>query len=212
MIKRYSIFSPNHNALLSRITKTITHHLITQSSHTQPTKKYALLPLMYHYAAAVDILMQVSGNRQCRGASSSSRRPTAPRRHCFHRRSQRPHMSELRLMMPRRCLIIVMQSGSTNGARQPCHCHAQESTDGTKMPGHRQCLPSEEEEGRVSHPPGKMRSVPNGARNKWTRAVCDGGVGRRRVWLVTVVRRGRRGGEHNNQPKEGCAGCRRQRQ
>ncbi len=50
----------------------------------------------------------------------------------------------------------------TDGARRPHHCRAQGSTDGTKMLGHRQCLPSEEEEERASHPPGKMRSVPKG--------------------------------------------------
>ncbi len=41
---------------------------------------------------------------------SRGRRPTAPRRHHSHRRSQRPCVSELRLMMPRR-LAIVVQSG-----------------------------------------------------------------------------------------------------
>ena len=69
-------------------------------------------------------------------------------------------------------------------------------------------MPSEEEEGRVRHPPGGMRSVPNEAHNKWMRAVRDGGLRRRKVWLVMAAGGGKRGGEHNNQPKEGRAGCR----
>ena len=71
-------------------------------------------------------------------------------------------------------------------------------------------MPSEEEEeeGRASHLPGKMRSLPKGAHNKWTRAVCDGGLRRQKVWLVTAVGGGKRVGEHNNQPKEGRAGRR----
>jgi len=76
------------------------------------------------------------------------------------------------------------------------------------MQGHRQRLPSEEEEGRASHPPGELRSVPNEAHNKRMRAVRDGGLRRRKVWLVTAAGGGKRGGEHNNQPKEGRAGCR----
>ena len=72
-------------------------------------------------------------------------------------------------------------------------------------------MPSEEEEeeGRASHLPGKMRSLPKGAHNKRTRAVRDGGLRRQnKVWLVTAVGGGKRVGEHNNQPKEGCAGRR----
>jgi hypothetical protein len=72
-------------------------------------------------------------------------------------------------------------------------------------------LPSEEEEeeeGRASHLPGKMRSLPKGAHNKRTRAVSDGGLRRQKVWLVTAVGGGKRVGEHNNQPKEGRAGRR----
>ena len=41
-----------------------------------------------------------------------------------------------------------------DGTRRPHHYRAQGSTDGAEMLGHRQRLPSEEEEGRVSHPPG----------------------------------------------------------
>ena len=69
-------------------------------------------------------------------------------------------------------------------------------------------MPSEEEEGRASHPPGEMRSVPNEAHNKWMRAVRDGGLQRKKVWLVTAAGGGKRGGEHNNQPKVGRAGRR----
>ena len=60
----------------------------------------------------------------------------------------------------------------------------------------------------MSHPLGKMRSVPKGAHNKRTRAVLDGGLRRPKVWLVTAAGGGKRGGEHNNQPKKGHAGCR----
>ena len=66
-------------------------------------------------------------------------------------------------------------------------------------------MPSEEEEGRASHPPGKMRCLPNEAHNKRMRAVCNGGLRRGNVWLVTAAGGGKRGVEHNNQPKEGRA-------
>ena len=69
-------------------------------------------------------------------------------------------------------------------------------------------MPSEEEEGRASHPPGEMRSVPKGAHNKWKRAIRNGGLRRQKVWLVTVAGGGKRGGEHNKQPKQGRTGCR----
>ena len=69
-------------------------------------------------------------------------------------------------------------------------------------------MPSEEEERRASHPPREMRSVPNEDHNKGMRAVRDGGLRRGKVWLVTAAGEGKRGGEHNNQPKEGCAGRR----
>ena len=69
-------------------------------------------------------------------------------------------------------------------------------------------MPSEEEERRASHPPREMRSVPNEDHNKGMRAVCDGGLRRGKVWLVTAAGEGKRGGEHNNQPKEGRAGRR----
>ena len=51
-----------------------------------------------------------------------------------------------------------------------------DSNDGAETLGHRKRLPSEEEEGRASHPPGEMRSVPKGAHNKRKRAVCNGGL------------------------------------
>jgi hypothetical protein len=98
--------------------------------------------------------------------------------------------------------------GSTDGIRSPRHFCAQGSTDGAEMPGYWQCLPSEEEEGRASPPQGKMKSVPTWALYIWTRAVHGGGTRRQRVWLVTVAEEGKRGGECNNQPKEGRAGCR----
>ncbi len=60
----------------------------------------------------------------------------------------------------------------------------------------------------MSHQPGKMKSVPKGAHNKRTRAVRDGGLRQQRVWLVMAIGGVRRGGEHNNQPKEGRAGSR----
>jgi len=89
---------------------------------------------------------------------SRGRRPTASRCHRLCRRRRRPRVSELRLL-PSSC-----NQGSTDGARQPRHCRAQGSTDSAKTQGHRQCLPSEEEEeeGRASHLPGKMRSLPKG--------------------------------------------------
>ena len=67
---------------------------------------------------------------------------------------------------------------------------------------------SDEEEGRASHPRGKMRSVPKGAHNKRTRAVRDGGLLQQKVWLVMAAGGGKRVGEHNNQPKEGRTGHR----
>jgi hypothetical protein len=69
-------------------------------------------------------------------------------------------------------------------------------------------LPSEEEEGRASHPPGEMRSLPKGAHNKRKRAVHNRGLRRQKVWLVTAAGGGKRRGDHNNQPKEGRTGCR----
>ena len=45
----------------------------------------------------------------------------------------------------------------------------------------------------------------NEAHNKQMRAIRDGGLRRRKVWLVTAAEGGKRGGEHNNQPKEGRA-------
>ena len=118
--------------------------------------------------------------------------------HCHgDQRRQGTIVSALRLMMLRR-LVIVVRSGSTNSARRPCHCRPQGSTNGTEMLGHQQSLPCAKEEGRASHPLRKMRSVPNEALNKRTRAVHNGGVRRQRVWLVTAARGVRRGDEHNN--------------
>jgi hypothetical protein len=54
-------------------------------------------------------------------------------------------------------------------------------------------LPSEEEEGGASHPPGEMRSVPKGAHNKRKRAVHNGGIRPQKVWLVTAAQSAKRG-------------------
>ncbi len=51
-----------------------------------------------------------------------------------------------------------------------------DSNDGAEMLGHQKRLPSEEEEGRASHPPGEMRSVPKGAHNKRKRVVRNRGL------------------------------------
>ena len=66
-------------------------------------------------------------------------------------------------------------------------------TDSAKTPGHRQHLPTEEEEGRASHPPEKMRSLSKGAHNKQTMAIHDGGLRQQRVWLVMAAGGVRRG-------------------
>ncbi len=132
---------------------------------------------------------------------SRGRQPTAPRRLCLRSRSQHPCVS-------RGALSSWCDQGWTNGAIQTSHCRAHGWTNVAKMPRHQQCLPSEEEEGRVSHPLGKMRRVPKGAHNKRTRAVRDGCLQQRSVWLVMAAGGVRRWGEHNNQPKEGCTGSR----
>jgi hypothetical protein len=106
---------------------------------------------------------------------------------------------------------LPCNQGSTNGAIQPRHCRTQGSTNGAKTSGHRQRLPSEEEEeGRASHHPGKMRSVPKGAHNKRRGAVHDRGLQRQRVWLVMAAGGVRRGVNTTISQKRDAqrAGCR----
>ena len=139
--------------------------------------------------------MRASGDRQCRGASSSSREQGAatdgaeapsfvPLQSTSSRTSSRERVTPDDAKAPRHCrairdrptapddLVIVARRGQPMAPR--CRdtgnaCHLRRRRGGRVIPR------------------GKMRSIPNEAHNKRTRAVSDGGLRRRKVWLVMAA-------------------------
>ncbi len=162
-------------------------------------------PCHCHHRPPLSKLMSdyVEAPRHCRAIRG---RPTVLRHHLLLCRGQGPHTNEWRQTMSRGLLIFMQSGGSTSSCEHwmtlffSSRNHG--ATNGAKMPGYRQRLPSEEEEEWANHPTGKMRSVPKWTRNKWTRVIHDGrrGLRRQRVWLVMSAGGGKskRGGEHNN--------------